>query len=261
MSRSRFGSFRVGKTRYFNNWDILKVNTIVTAPVIVNDFDYTKAKGIWNLKSTTQFPKSKDPFSAEYVTSTSVGSTSSSYTFSSVSIGAANVYRTIAVTVSWNAGAAGRLLNTATIGGINATVCQISDAAGYERSAIIYAEVPTGTTGNIVLNFNGSIGYGIAIGIFRLLNVTEVLTPVYRASNNATSTYTTVINVKTGDYIISALGTGNAAANWTNTTERYTYRKYQDYLEGASTTAATTGNLSISATGSPYGVLTTVGFR
>jgi len=261
MSRSRFGGFRKGRKRYFNNWSILKSED-VAAPETVADLDYSKAKGIWNLKSTTQFPKNQIPaFSASYVTSTSVGSTGSSYTFSSVDIGAADSYRTVAVTVSWNAGNFNRLLSSATIGGVSATLLQTSAAAGWERSAIIYASVPSGTTANIALNFNGTIAYGIAIGVFRLINVTTVTSPVYNAHNNTTTTYTTNISVNAGDYVISALGVGNGVANWTNTTERYSYTKSSDYLEGASTTAATTGTLSVSSTGSTYGVLTTVAFR
>lgn len=259
MSRSRFGGFRVGKTRYLNNWNTLKSEN-VAAPETVQDLDYTKAKGIWNLRSTMQFPK-KPSFSASYITSATVGSTSSSYTFNSVNIGAASAQRTVVIAVSWNAGASGRLLNSATIGGVSATLLQTSSAAGFERSAIIYASVPSGTTANVVLNFNGTITNGIAIGVFRLLNVTTVTSPVFDAHNNTTTTYTTNISVNAGDYVISALGVGNGVANWTNTTERYTYTKSADYLEGASTTASTTGTLSISATGSTYGVLTTVAFR
>jgi len=260
VSRGRFGGFFKGRKRYFNNWDDLKSEN-VAAPETIADLDYSKAKGIWNLRSTIQFPKRTNLFSASYITSTSVGSTSSSYTFNSVNIGDADTNRTVVVTVSWNAGASGRLLSSATIGGVSATLLQTSNAAGYERSAIIYANVPSGTTANIALTFNGTITNGIAIGIFRLLNVTTVTSPVYNAHNNTTTTYTTNISVNAGDYVISALGVGNGVANWTNTTERYTYTKSNDYLEGASTTALTTGTLSISATGSTYGVLTTVAFR
>jgi hypothetical protein len=58
MSKGRFGGFRKGKKRYFDNWSILKSED-VAVPETVADLDYSKAKGIWNLKSTTQFPKSQ----------------------------------------------------------------------------------------------------------------------------------------------------------------------------------------------------------
>ena len=271
---SRFGGFRKGRKRIFQQWDDLKADSAPSAntPTAIEELDYTTAKGIWNLRSTMQFPKQSSgeggggtppapSFSASYVTSTSVGATAASYTFTSVSIGDADANRTVVVTVSWNAGATNRLLSSATIGGVSATLLQTSAAAGWERSAIIYADVSSGTTANIVLNFNGTIGRGIAIGVFRLLNVTTVISPVYDAHNNSGTTYTTNISVNSGDYVISALGVGNGVANWTNSTERYTYTKFNDYLEGASTTAVSTGTLSVSSTGSTYGVLTTVAFR
>lgn len=71
----RFGGFRVGRKRYLDNWDTLKSEN-VAAPETIQDLDYTKAKGIWNLKSTMQFPKiaSFDPESGLTLTSSfSVG--------------------------------------------------------------------------------------------------------------------------------------------------------------------------------------------
>ena len=56
MSRSRFGGFRKGKKRYFENWSTMRSETVNT-PETVQDLDHSKAKGIWNLRSTTQFPK------------------------------------------------------------------------------------------------------------------------------------------------------------------------------------------------------------
>lgn len=260
MSRSRFGGFRAGKKKYLSKWETMKSpSSTVTAPTSAQNFDYSKAQGIWNLNSTIQFPKAV--FSGSYITSADVGATSSSYTFNSIIVGDAHVYRKIAVTVSWNAGNTGRLLTSATIGGTSATILQSTAGAGNERSAIIYADLPDETTADITLNFNGNINRGIAIGIFRLINVTEITSAVYDAHNNTTTTYTTNISVVEGDFVISALGTGDGVANWTNTTERYSYRRYLDYLEGASIVAGSTGTLSISATGSKYGVLTTVAFR
>ena len=43
MSRSRFGGFRKGKKRYFNNWSILKSED-VAEPETVADLDYSTAK-------------------------------------------------------------------------------------------------------------------------------------------------------------------------------------------------------------------------
>jgi len=83
MSRGRFGGFRKGKKRYFENWSILKsTSSSATAPTSIEEFSYVDAQGIWNLKSTTQFPKSSSPaaifpWSEE---STNLGTTTRSYT-------------------------------------------------------------------------------------------------------------------------------------------------------------------------------------
>ena len=56
MSKGRFGGFRKGRKRLFDNWSIMR-SEAVDVPATIQNLDYTKAKGIWNLKSTIQFPK------------------------------------------------------------------------------------------------------------------------------------------------------------------------------------------------------------
>jgi hypothetical protein len=55
---SRWGGFRTGK-RVFSQWETRRSPSASTeeAPESVQDFDYTTAQGIWNLRSTTQFSK------------------------------------------------------------------------------------------------------------------------------------------------------------------------------------------------------------
>jgi len=58
MSRSRFGSFFKGWQRFKNHWADMSVPTApATAPETPLSLDYSKAQGIWDLSSTTQFPK------------------------------------------------------------------------------------------------------------------------------------------------------------------------------------------------------------
>lgn len=56
---SRFGGFRVGKSRIFNEWEQRRAPSApaAPAPTSVQNLDYSKIQGIWNLQSTTQFPK------------------------------------------------------------------------------------------------------------------------------------------------------------------------------------------------------------
>lgn len=56
---SRFGGFRLGKIQLLTNWAtrVSPSAASTPAPTTISNFDYTTAKGIWSLKSTTQFPK------------------------------------------------------------------------------------------------------------------------------------------------------------------------------------------------------------
>ena len=92
MGRSRYGGFRKKRWKFRsetensiadNIWGVIKSESSnqTTAPDTIQDFSYTDAQGIWNLKSTTLFPKVEStatfPWSGE---STNLGSTTRSYT-------------------------------------------------------------------------------------------------------------------------------------------------------------------------------------
>jgi hypothetical protein len=58
---SRWGGFRKGRIRYITNWDQLKSASSFreeTAADAPQGFSYVDAQGIWNLRSTMEFPKS-----------------------------------------------------------------------------------------------------------------------------------------------------------------------------------------------------------
>lgn len=58
---SRYGGFRKGKSKIFNNWTQMKTDAAPSAaPTSIQDFKYTDAKGIWDLGVVSQFPKSRD---------------------------------------------------------------------------------------------------------------------------------------------------------------------------------------------------------
>jgi hypothetical protein len=78
MSRSRFGGFRLG--RIFRDWDVRRSPSAgnITSPASVQEFDYSKVQGIWNLNSTMQFPKKPKVFNLTFISS----STSTSQTIS-----------------------------------------------------------------------------------------------------------------------------------------------------------------------------------
>ena len=79
------------------------------------------------------------------------------YTFANVSFGSAASDRFIIVQVAARGVGTTRTLNSATIGGVSATISvQLSNTSGGNTtvSAIIIAAVPNGTTGDVVLTFD-----------------------------------------------------------------------------------------------------------
>jgi hypothetical protein len=84
---SRWGGFRKGRKKYTNDWDNLKApsaNRAESVAATPQEFSYVEAKGIWSLRSTTDFPKSNQlvPISLTFVDFT----TSSGDTQPSISI-------------------------------------------------------------------------------------------------------------------------------------------------------------------------------
>jgi hypothetical protein len=58
---SRWGGFRKGRRRYTNNWNELKSSSSFREETVADtpqEFSYVDSKGIWNLRSTMEFPKS-----------------------------------------------------------------------------------------------------------------------------------------------------------------------------------------------------------
>ena len=85
--------------------------------------------------------------------------TLSAYTFSSVSLGAADAGRVIVVGTS-SGGGTNSTVSGLTVGGVSAVEAVELQHQGdaYYRSSLWIAEVPTGTTGDVVVTMSGSTG-------------------------------------------------------------------------------------------------------
>lgn len=135
-------------------------------------------------------------------------------TFASCAIGAASSDRWVVAFVWCNRGtaSAGFALNSATIGGISATIInQIS--SNYVTCAMIMAKVPTGTTADIVLNWAGNPGSGSLVKwiVVRGASALSVSgqNAVAAAANGARSI---ALSVAKGGVIFAASCPSNAAA-------------------------------------------------
>lgn len=95
-------------------------------------------------------------------------SNASTYTFSAQSLGDPHSKREIFVTCIGSVPTGTPTLASATIGGVSATL-QTSYAVTNTSQVCFFAAVPSGTTGDIVLNFNSSFG-NASIGVYRVIN-------------------------------------------------------------------------------------------
>ena len=124
------------------------------------------------------------PVAASFVTSASSSADASSYTYSTISLGAAASNRKIVVTVAAYGSGNGRTISSLTVGGVEATqVVAATISTNSPTAAIWIASVPTGITGDIVVTWTaGMIGCDIAV--FRLIG----------ASSTAKATGTDIVN-------------------------------------------------------------------
>lgn len=129
-------------------------------------------------------------------------------TFTAVNIGTANANRLVVVTVSSRGLLTGsaRTISSATIGGIAATkVVEVTNGSQQCASAIISAVVPTGTTGDIVINFNAR---PLCTVIQAYATVPASTTAVNTNSNTASSSVNSLslaaVAKAGGSYIVAA---------------------------------------------------------
>ncbi len=108
-------------------------------------------------------------FSCSFQTSATSGSDASSYTFSSLSFGAAAAARYIVVGIAARA-TGSQTISSVTIGGVPATqvaIQQGSESGNQTTAAMYIAAVPTGTTGAVVVTFSGAM-IRCGVSVYRL---------------------------------------------------------------------------------------------
>lgn len=178
------------------------------------------------------------PISIDYVTGTGSLSNASSYTFSSVSIGAASADRVVIVAVGGTTGST-PAINSVTIGGNTATLAasQASTSAAGCIAGLYYLAVASGTTANIVVTFNKTMG-SCEIAVFSMTGHASETPAATGTDGTGSTTFNPNCNVAVGDVLISASngGEGTACA-WTNSTEQSDVVREQTNLSTAKHTA------------------------
>ncbi|CAI2932448.1 hypothetical protein [Aminobacter niigataensis] len=174
----------------------------------------------------------------ELITESQLVSTSATHTYSGVSLGGL-----VVVAIGWtmDSGTA-RTVSSATIGGQAATVnCQINDAASTAPGvAIISAAVPTPITGDIVINFSGTI-HRSSMGAYRVDNYatqTDIATGISGVIAGASGSKTVNLDVAPGGFVIAS----GLASSFNTTTMTFSAGVTEDYENVTSSIRVNSGS-------------------
>lgn len=178
------------------------------------------------------------------------------YTFSSQNLGAADPNRWIVVCVGGTTNTA-RSISSVTVGGVSATkIAQAEGSTVYRHISIWVAPVPTGTTGDIVVTWSGSLarcGYSA----YRLITGVAP-TAAYDVQTDLTLTSSDLsvsIGRPSGGVVVASTinaASGATGVTWAGTTEDY------DATWSAETTLQGISSSSIASGSSPLTVTATI---
>lgn len=189
------------------------------------------------------------------LSSTGSQNASTTYTFAAQGLGRSQTKRVIAISVEGMASHRTVLsISSATINGVSATVAisayqQFIDSIQRGTiSAIIYAVVPTGTSGDVVITFNAAMTT-VGIQVFSLYNLSSS-TPFHTASNvQGNSSFSSMaLNIPAFGAAIGAYSysdwsfSSGSGLTWTS------FGSYRAYGYGNQMAAETGRTIAVSAT-------------
>jgi len=193
---------------------------------------------------------SKGGATVDYVTSTNSTSDLSTYTFSGVSLGSTGSNRQIIVGISASVGTAGRTISSVTVAGVSATsLVFLNSGFGDSRiSSIWIANVPTGTSGDIVVTFSASMGR-CGITVYAGRNLTSN-TPQATNTSGTSSPLTLSLTGTTAGFIVAQAMTQNASETftWTGLTRNINVTVELLTMSSASTNRASGGSATVTVT-------------
>jgi hypothetical protein len=186
------------------------------------------------------------PATISYRTSSTDAVDRTTYTFASLDIGTASPTRKVIVGITTGA-TADRTISSVTVAGIAASLVDtISDFNGigtYYRAALYIAEVPTGTTGNVVVTMSGATS-ACGVGIWAADGL---------ASATATTTTTDTddpfslnINTTAGGIVVAIVN--NSPVTWTGLTENFDVNPAADLWHTGASAAITTASTPLTIT-------------
>lgn len=162
---------------------------------------YVKVSGVWK-----ELLGAAAPLALSNTDSVVNTANLTTYTFTSRSLGAvpgSGETRYIVVSTGGNQSAGAATIASVTVAGISAS--QVVQSSGVP-CGIFIAEVPTGTTGNVVVTFSGGV-FGAGIGVYRMIG------PPGLASFATSNVNTHTSGVASGNINVPAGGASIAVAN------------------------------------------------
>lgn len=161
------------------------------------------------------------PVSIEHTANAVIVTDLTTYTFSNQSLGAASAGRKIVVGVASRRASAFTFVSV-TIGGVAASAIagtELAFASGLSRIALYQADVPAGTTGDIVVTCSAET-LRCGIGVWALANANTVVDTGTSITDPATDTLTVPANGAAIGYGFHS-GLSAATATWTGITEDF----------------------------------------
>jgi hypothetical protein len=185
-----------------------------------------------------QMPPSQGAATISFTASAVNTANATTHTFSGVSIGTAASNRKIVVASQHSSGTVPVSVSSMTVGGISATfVVNQASADGEAYVEIWQANVPTGTTATIVVNYSGTVSRG-GVGVWAVYGAAAAATDTGVSTANP---LTDTLNIPAGGVAIGAAsGSAGTSTAWTNLTENYDENvEASTYQSGASSAFAT----------------------
>lgn len=156
--------------------------------------------------------------------------------FSSLTIGDASATRLVIVGVVWAISGATNL-NSATIGGVSATVIAQNDGANC-GTAVIMAAVPSGTTATVALTFANSVPRAGVVVWTLDGHISSTPHDFDNPAGGAQAIRTATLDIPAGGAAV-AIAYSGADPAWTSATERI----FDTEMSGADTTTAGAGTV------------------
>lgn len=157
------------------------------------------------------------PLNVSYITSQFSSSSLTTYTFNNVSFGDPQSDRLIILSITWGIFSGSLNASSATIGGVSATIATQNDGTN-TGGAIVYAVVPSGTTGTVTITLNSGAAR-LGFFVHRVVNYKSTTpTATSAPAGGGLASRSVTLTNPAGGFSLAFAYAGEAVGTWTNAT-------------------------------------------